>query len=607
MATEPMCGIAGYFAAGAGAPPPDRAELAAMGARMARRGPDGEGLWLDAEAGIGFVHRRLSIIDLSHAADQPMRDPGNGATIVFNGEIYNFESLRDELIAAGETFATHGDTEVLLALWRRRGPAMLGALRGMYALAIHDPAQDALFLARDPFGIKPLYIAQAPGKGLRFASQVKALLAGGGLATTPSPAGHAGFFVFGHIPEPFTLYREIRSLPPGTGLLVDRSGRAEAFDGGEIDALFRDTAPLRLPVDEAREAFADALRDSLRHHFVADVPVGLFLSAGLDSASLLALSADLDESRRAGPLQTVTLGFAEFAGTAHDEVPPAAAIAARYGAAHAVERIGREDFLASRAAILAAMDSPSIDGVNTWFVSRAAHNAGLKVALSGLGGDELLGGYSDFRTLPELRDWLSLPARLPLAAEAFAATVRALRLDRRRPKLPGLLRHGRGLAEVYLLSRSLALPMELDAFVDPALAREGLEELMLDRALPALIEGVEDDADAISLLLASLYMRNQLLRDSDWASMDHSLELRVPLVDVALWRTVIGLRRGGHRMTKADMARSMRDPLPAGFVARPKTGFAVPVPRWLAQAGAAGGGEPGLRGWAREVARELAA
>lgn len=601
-----MCGIAGYFAAGAGAPPPQRAKLEAMGARMLRRGPDGEGLWLDAKAGVGFVHRRLSIIDLSHAADQPMRDPLNDATIVFNGEIYNYQALRAELSAVGETFATHGDTEVLLALWRREGPAMLSRLRGMYAFAIHDPGRDALFLARDPFGIKPLYLSQQPGRGLHFASQIKALLAGGGIAATPSPAGHAGFFIFGHVPEPFTLYREVRSLEPGRGLLIERSGRSESFGAG-IETLFRDTAPLELSAGEAREALGSALRDSVRHHFVADVPVGLFLSAGLDSASLLALSAELDESRRAGPLQTVTLGFAEFAGTALDEVPPAAAIASRYGAAHSVERIRREDFLSSRVAIIEAMDSPSIDGVNTWFVSRAAHHAGLKVALSGLGGDELFGGYSDFRTLPRLRRWLALPARVPLAAEAFAAAVRAVRLDRARPKLPGLLHHGRDLADSYLLSRSLALPMELDAFLDPTLAREGIEELQLDRTLPSTLEGIDDEQDRISVLLASFYMRNQLLRDSDWASMDHSLELRVPLVDVELWRTVIGLRRGGHRFTKADMARSMNDPLPDGFVARPKTGFAVPVPRWLAEAGSAAGGERGLRGWAREVMREMAA
>lgn len=600
-----MCGIAGYFALGEASPPPDRAELAAMGNRMRNRGPDGEGLLIDDGAGFGFVHRRLSIIDLSHDADQPMHDPVTGNAIVFNGEIYNYAELRQELIERGETFRTHGDTEVLLALWRIHGPVMTARLRGMYAFAIHDRKKEALFLARDPFGIKPLYLART-GTALRFASQIKGLLAGG-LATTPDRAGHAGFFLFGHVPDPFTLHREIRSQAPGEGILIDRDGRETRFDADRLPRLFRETAPLRLNAGEAREAFAAALAETVRYHFVADVPVGMFLSAGLDSASLLGLAADLPLDRRAGSIATVTLGFSEYQGTAHDEVPPAIAVAARYGASHAVERIGREDFLASRERILDAMDSPSIDGINAWFVSRAAHRAGLKVALSGLGGDELLGGYSDFRTMPRLRRWLAVPARLPLLPKLFAAAIRGTGLSRARPKLPGLLVHGRDLRSIYLLSRSLALPMELDAFLDPAEARTGLAELALPETLLATGDLPADETEAISLLLASSYMRSQLLRDADWASMDHSLEVRVPLVDRELWRTVIALRKGGYRFTKADMARSMRNPLPAEFVDRPKTGFAVPVPRWLAEAGATGGGERGLRGWAREVARAFAA
>ena len=601
-----MCGIAGTFALDAASPPPDRSELAAMGRQMRNRGPDGEGLWTDPEAKVGFVHRRLSIIDLSHAADQPMHDPRTGNAIVFNGEIYNYAELRQELIAAGEAFQTHSDTEVLLALWRVHGPAMTARLRGMYAFAIYDRTRRALFLARDTFGIKPLYCAWTGGV-LRFASQIKALLAGGGFAPTPDPAGHAGFFVFGHVPEPFTLYREIRSLPAGESLLVDAAGKTTRFRDDRLARLFHETPPLRLSAGEARETFAAALAETVRYHFVADVPVGLFLSAGLDSASLLGLAADLAPEQRVGPVRTVTLGFSEFSGTAHDEVPPAAAVAARYGASHAVDRIGSEDFLGSREQILAAMDSPSIDGVNAWFVSRAAHRAGLKVALSGLGGDELLGGYSDFETIPCLRRWLAAPSRVPFLPALFAAAVRGTGLSQRRPKLPGLLTHGGDLRSIYLLSRSLALPMELDTFLDPELARAGLAELDLPRLLSP-DDLPSDESRAIRLLLAGNYMRSQLLRDADWSSMDHSLEVRVPLVDRALWQTVIGLDKAGHRFAKSDMAKAMRDPLPADFVRRPKTGFSVPVPRWIAEsAGPAQRGEPGLRGWAREVARAFAA
>lgn len=283
-----MCGIAGIFAYGDKAPPIDPAELRRVRDRMAARGPDGAGEWLSPDGRVGLAHRRLAIIDLSEAGAQPMVDPATGNVIVFNGEIYNYRALRRELEARGAVFRSQSDTEVLLALYRCFGPGMLPKLRGVYAFALWDAKEQGLFLARDPFGIKPLYYAD-DGRTLRFASQVKALLAGGGVDTTPDPAGHVGFFLWGHVPEPFTLYRGIQALPAGTALWVARDGQRRLHLFFDLPRELANTSADGTPPKswaEARERLREALLDSVRHHLVAHVPVGVFLSAGKDSATV---------------------------------------------------------------------------------------------------------------------------------------------------------------------------------------------------------------------------------------------------------------------------------------------------------------------------------
>jgi asparagine synthase (glutamine-hydrolysing) len=384
-----VCGIAAIFSYGIEAPPPARDQLAAMHDSMAARGPDGDGIWISEEHRIALAHRRLSIIDLTDAGAQPMAGRDGSLRIVYNGEIYNYRALRDELIAEGETFSSESDTEVLLALYAKHGPDMVRRLRGMFAFAIWDEKRRGLFLARDPYGIKPLYYAD-DGKSIRIASQVKALLAGGGIDTSPDAAGHTGFFLLGCVPEPHTLYRGIRSLPAGGSLWIDPSGRGEPRRWFDLSA--------ELAEAEAAPLDRDALLDSVRHHMIADVPVGVFLSSGLDSATLASLAAELKGSS----LRTVTLGFESYRGQPDDETPLAEAIARHCGTAHETRWIGRPDFEAETERLFDAMDQPSIDGVNTYFVSKVAREAGLKVAISGVGGDELFGGYSSFREIPAL-------------------------------------------------------------------------------------------------------------------------------------------------------------------------------------------------------------
>lgn len=577
-----MCGVAGIFAYHYAAREVDRAELRAIRDRMAARGPDGSGEWFSADGTVALGHRRLAIIDLSESAAQPMQSTDGALVISFNGEIYNHAQLRRELEALGRVFRTCSDTEVVLQMYAEHGAAMLSRLRGMFAFAIWDVHKRAVLLARDPMGIKPLYVAD-DGWTVRFASQVKALLASPHVSQAPEPAGIAGFYVFGSVPEPFTLYQQIRSLPAGAFQWVDATGPAQPVRYSSVGEAWS-SAPVQLGANELQRVVREALLDSVRSHLVADVPVGIFLSAGVDSSALLGLMSD------AGAKDTcaVTLGFAEFEGTDDDEVPLAREAARRYGARHVVRRVGREEFESDLPAILDAMDQPTIDGVNTWFVSKAAREASLKVAISGLGGDELFAGYPSFRNVPRWSRLLRWPASVPLlgrlseqALAAFAPLARSLH-----PKAAGLLRYGGTIPGAWLLHRALFLPSELAALLGRDRAREGLARLDVHARLDAELKGRRLGAiGQVATLESAMYMRNQLLRDADWAGLAHSVEIRTPFVDAQLVRSLAGPLLASGQSGKALIAASPAQPVPTSVATRVKTGFRTPIAEW--QRGAA--------------------
>jgi len=379
------------------APPVEQAELLRVRESMVKRGPDGAGLWISSDRRVGLAHRRLAIIDLSEGGTQPMATPDGRLRIVFNGEIYNYRKLRKTLEEKGHRFHSQSDTEVLLHLYQEHGRDMVQHLRGMYALAIWDEGNRGLFLARDPFGIKPLYYSDNAA-AIRVASQVKALLKIQSIDTRPDPAAYVGFYLWGYLPEPYTLYRGIRALPAGSTLWIDASGHKETKQIFDLTSELAkaEEAALSIRSEEMRERLRKALIESVEHHLVADVPVGVFLSAGLDSTTLAALAKEVTRTA----LHTITLGFKEFQGTRHDEGPLAELVAKQYRTFHQISWVKSDDFENDRERLLDAMDQPSIDGVNTYFISMAASAAGLKVAISGLGGDELFGGYPSFRQIP---------------------------------------------------------------------------------------------------------------------------------------------------------------------------------------------------------------
>jgi asparagine synthase (glutamine-hydrolysing) len=587
-----MCGLAGIFAYRAEAQPVDTTELLRIRERMAARGPDGSGLWVSEDRRIGLAHRRLAILDLTDAGAQPMVDDETGNRIVFNGEIYSYRELKAELEKAGHRFRSNSDTEVLLRLYAIHKAEMLGRLRGMYAFAIWDAADRSIFLARDPLGIKPLYYSD-DGRTLRFASQVKALLAGGSVDNAPDAAGHAGFLLWGSVPEPYTMYRAVRALPAGCWLKAG-SGRVSA--PVVFDSVARRLAEASYNPDvsaDAIERVAAAVRDSIAAHLVADVPVGVFLSSGLDSAMLAATASE------AGPLQTVTLGFDEYAGTAIDEAPLAERLARELGTEHHTVRIAAVEFHGDRERIIEAMDQPSIDGVNVWFVSKAAAALGTKVALSGVGGDELFASYPSFADLPSLQRHLAGWAKHRALGRAMRVISAPILQGFTSPKYAGLLEYGGTLSGAYLLRRGLFMPWELPQLMEPEIARQGWQQLQVESSLDSFTTTISSTRLAISALEMGCYMRNQLLRDTDWASMAHSVEVRVPFVDINLIVDCARIFAAIPAIHKRSVAGAVTPRLPGVLLNRAKSGFQTPIREW--QSREIHSRERGLRGWAKFI------
>jgi len=580
-----MCGVVALYAYHYAALEVEREELRQIRDAMSSRGPDGAGEWYSTDRKVGLGHRRLAIIDLSERARQPMANLDGTVLVSFDGEIYNYRELRAGLEKRGRVFKSQSDTEVLLHLYEEKGEAMLSDLRGMFAFALWDGQKKKMLLARDPYGIKPLYYAD-DGWTLRAASQVKALLRSEKVSRLPEPAGIVGFFLMGSIPEPYTLYQEIRQVPAGSFVWVNELGPsapkkyfsiAEVFTQGERDGLGIDVR--------------QALLDSVRHHFVSDVPVGLFLSSGIDSGALAALA------REAGfkNLKTVTLTFDEFEGEERDEAPLAEEVARLYGTRHSTARISRDEFQRELQKFMEAMDQPSIDGLNTYFVSRAAREQGLKVVLSGLGGDELFGGYPSFQELPRMVRALAVPSGIPFLGDAFRHVSGLFRARGLHPKFSGLLKYGGTYGGAYFLKRGLFMPWELESVLDRQTAREGLARLgLLKRFDEALTPEPSTPFGCVAVLESSFYLRNQLLRDADWAGMAHSLEIRTPLVDAFLLKRLAGRLQKGEG--KKLLAESVEPALPEPVIQRAKTGFSVPMEKWLEA------GDEGSRPWARRWA-----
>jgi asparagine synthase (glutamine-hydrolysing) len=594
-----MCGIAGAFAFDHIADPINRDVVIRLNDLQRRRGPDGGGLRCSADHRVVLGHRRLAIIDTGSAGVQPMSDASGRWVITFNGEIYNYLALRRELELLGRTFHSNSDTEVLINAIAQWGENGLRKLRGMYAFALWDSLEQELWLARDPYGIKPLYVAEHHGT-MWFASQARSLSFCAPVNTNRDAAALVGFYMWGHVPEPFSWWAGIRMFPAGH---VQRIRRGADPAKPVVFARIQDSYIREAPEPVSAGELRRVMLDSVQHHMVADVPIGVFLSAGIDSNVIAALASELGSK-----LRTVTLAFADYTGTPDDEAPLAEAAAKLLGSDHVTVRIDREEFNYIVDDFLKCMDQPTIDGLNTYLISRAAAQQGLKVALSGLGGDELFGGYPSFSQLPRFLNWrrhLAVPKSWKSTMEG-QGLMKALLYSGLPPKIASMPFHSRDIATAYLLRRALHVEGELDLLLDESWITEGLERLSTWSALGECINTLRNAGTATYAQIAGLescwYMRNQLLRDTDWSSMAHGLEVRVPFVDATVLDRLGPAIASKTPPGKHDLARCA-ERLPPAMLARPKTGFTTPVRKWITEE--SGSSARGLRAWAGQVHRSF--
>ena len=566
-----MCGISGFYFNHAFEQGFALDAVKRMNLRMKPRGPDAEGTWLGNSIVLG--HTRLAIQDLDVRSNQPFISHNGRYIIVFNGEIYNFMELKKGLESKGVKFITKSDTEVLLEMYAYYGVDSFKKLRGMFAIGIWDNLESELVLARDPYGIKPLYYTTTK-HGFIFSSQVKAILATNLAESAMEPAGVAGFYLWGSVPEPWTLYQGIFSLPAGSYLKL--KGECKSSPNpvlwDDLRSYWNNGAQ---KVDDIQDIVRSAVTDSVRAHLVSDVPIGVFLSAGVDSSAVAAIAAETGKS-----LEGITISFDEFNGGENDEVPEAKLLAEIYGIRHHVRKFTQAEFIHSLDDILDAMDQPTIDGINTWFASKAAKELGLKTVLSGVGGDEVFCGYSSFKIIHSCMIFRRLLGD-GFVFDSTKKIVSGLSKLASHPKLKGVAKHMGSIEGMYFLKRSLFLHQELSKLMGDDAASIGIERLGGSPAGISLCPAL-NNFSKVSMLESTIYLRNQLLRDSDWASMAHSVELRTPLVDVELLRRLSPyIREFAGLNGKRLLGLAPHRKLPHFLMGRKKTGFSTPIGTWI--------------------------
>jgi asparagine synthase (glutamine-hydrolysing) len=583
--SDRMCGIFGIIASNARVPL-DLLERATQS--LAHRGPDDSGTVIlhdnaNGAVEIGLGNRRLAILDLSPLGHQPMNDPTTGNWIVYNGEVYNFREVRSKLERAGLQFNSGCDTEVILKAYAYWEESCLDEFRGMFAFAIWDEQRHRLFLARDPMGIKPLYY-YASDRYFLFSSEVRTLLGTGLVPRRIDPAGLVSYLSFGSLYDPATLIEGVSSLASGSYL---------TWEAGEIkhvqywDMVGDSNGVGHCPssceasantLSETEAQIAHLLDESVRMQLVSDVPVGVFLSGGIDSSSLVGIM-----NRNGIRPSTFSIVFRE---ADYSEADYSRAVAQHFRTDHHEIMVSQSDFFAAISPAIQTMDLPTIDGINTYFVAEQTRAAGVKVALSGLGGDEMFAGYASFRNVPRMerfsRMWkhVPMPLRGPLA-DIFAGIASPNDQNR---KLIALSRNHEAV-HPYFLSRMLFTPEQVDQLL-PGITQnsEALKRAQKPLQDNLSRSGSLDPINRVSYLEARCYMLNTLLRDCDFMSMAHGLEVRVPLIDHHLARRLLntpGSWKLESSMQKPLLVRALKGELPDKVVHRPKRGFTLPFEHWL--------------------------
>lgn len=553
---------------------------------ITHRGPDDEGIFSSADNRTVFAHRRLSIIDLSEHGHQPMSTADGRYTIVFNGEIYNYAELKEGFRSGGNgegekessvhslqstagkggsKFRSHSDTEVLLYLYAQYGAECLKLLRGMFAFAVWDEKEKTLFCARDRFGIKPFYYLHNNNEFI-FSSELKAIKFYKDKLSVSMKAVDA-FLRTGSVPSPLTIYNETFSLEPGSWIKTGADGKLQTEKWWTFSDLIRNNGSKKVYNENAKEEIKEALHDTVKAHCIADVEVGAFLSGGIDSTSIISLMKQNGYNK----IKTISISFP---GNKLDEAKYARLAADTYMTAHYEYNLEENEVVERMYDLIGMMDQPTIDGVNTYFISQAAKDFGLKVVMSGLGGDELFGGYPSFRRVPQVDNILRIANSVPLGKQLFLA-------------MAGLLKHKLPAKAVDVMqntkSNNAGFKLMRGLFTDAELSNIGfdLSSSSSEIIFRTTFEGLSP-LQMVSKYESVFYMGNMLLRDSDQFSMLNSLELRVPFVDHILYETAYPYLESSYdfKRPKRMLVDGVGD-LPDALVFRPKMGFTFPFDDWI--------------------------
>ena len=577
-----MCGIAGVYFKQKNKKSGLENIISKMVQQQINRGPDDSGIFVDAKNNIAFGHNRLSIIDLSKAGKQPMKF--GDLWITFNGEIYNFLELKKDLEKKGCKFKTKTDTEVILALYAQYGKKSFGMLRGMFAFGLWDGDKRKLFLVKDRHGIKPLYY-YADSEQIIFASSVKTLAQSGFFPIHKNADAFIGFLLFGSVPLPITTIKNVLAVPAGHYLEISGDYRGKLVKYYDpLDAFTRKSSDnFEIAVDKINSL----LNESIKLHLISDAPLGVFLSGGLDSSAISALAA----KNREKPITTLSIIFdeSEFSEQKYQKL-----VAQKIKSDHREIKITKNDFLYSFDEIFKAMDQPTIDGVNTYFIAKAAKEAGLKTVLSGLGADEIFCGYPSFRKAKLLRNIQNLPLFLkkPLAlSSCFGNRYAKLSYFR-----------NNDILNFYLGIRGLFNPQETAKILDVDLSEVNKFISELNNSITDNLITKLHPVDLLSYLELKFYLQNQLLKDTDFMSMCHSIEVRVPFLDHKLVEYMSSLTpeiKLKNKINKSLLVESVRDLLPEEIFSRQKMGFTFPFEKWLKEI------KPFSGYWSRFWAKEV--
>lgn len=552
-----MCGIAGLLST---KPLESVAStLSTMQQAISHRGPDGRGDFTSQSKQAAFAHTRLSVIDLSANGQQPMSIRDGRYTITYNGEIYNYRQLRSRLEAEGEQFHSQSDTEVILKMYATKGPQCVHFLRGMFAFVIWDEKRKVAFGARDPLGIKPLYYVRNRSS-LGFASELRAVLASGLSNCKLSSRGLNGYFVRGTAQEPDTLIRDVKMLPAGCSF-VWRKGKLKRDQYWKVTFKHQSISP-----KQAVELTRTALEDSVRAHFVSDVPVGIFLSGGIDSTALVALAKKVSNK----PINTYTITFDN---PEWDEGEFAKKVAAHFGTNHTELLMTPSLAQSLFHDYLAATDQPSIDGFNVFCVSKLARDNGEKVVLSGVGADELFAGYKSFEVIPEMMERSAPFSKLTPLIRPLASAAQFI-LPTQKRRVADALCAPESVTAAHQSLRGIFSNSEANSLTKSLLGKNAQQKDIVEPE-------VDDLGDQICALELSSYLRNQLLRDGDANSMAWGLELRVPFVDKVLLDRLTTIPPTLRLQSGKKLLVDAIPELPDWVVDRAKQGFRFPFDEWF--------------------------